>query len=293
MKKALVIINPIAGKQRFKTELFSLTSFLCQNGWAPTVLFTERKGHATELTKQHAKDYDRLICCGGDGTLAEVVAGVTELEGAPPVGYIPAGTTNDFANSLSIPMSVQSAAKLAITGTPTKIDIGRFGTSYFTYVASFGAFTSSSYSTPQQNKNLLGHLAYVLEGVKDLSSLHPYHIKVSTSEKTYENDYLLGTVSNSLIVAGLIKMNNSLVKFSDGLFEVMLIKFPTKLEDLHKIILSLQSGEYDPEVIDFFQTDKLCFKSEDIFPWSLDGEYQAGAEKINISVIKKAATVIL
>ena len=293
MKKALVIVNPTAGKQRFKSELLSLVSTLCKNGWAPTVMTTERSGHAAELAKKYALDYDRVICCGGDGTLGEVMSGVMSTAGEPPIGYIPAGTTNDFANSLGIPMTTEKAAELAISGTPTRLDVGRFGTSFFTYVASFGAFTSSSYSTPQPNKNALGHLAYLLEGVKDISSLRPYHAKIITNGKTYENDYLLGAVSNSLVLAGLIRMDSSLVRFSDGLFEVMLIKFPTKLEDLTKIILSLQSGVYDESVIDFFQTDRLTFECEDSFPWSLDGEYKAGDQKINISVIKKAVTVVL
>ncbi len=293
MKKVLVIVNPISGKQKLKNELLELVAFLCKSGYAPTVMTTERKGHATALAREHADGYDLVICCGGDGTLGEVISGVIGKKSTTPLGYIPSGTTNDFANSLKIPSQTLEAAKRAVTGYPTKLDIGRFGTSYFTYVASFGAFTSSSYSTPQPNKNAIGHLAYVLEGAKDLSSLRPYHLKVSANGRVYENDYIFGAVSNSLVVGGLIRMNNATVKFSDGLFEVMLIKFPSGLDSLSKIVASLQSQKYDPEVIDFFQAEKLTVECEEKFPWSLDGEYNPGNEKIDISVQKKAISLNL
>lgn len=288
LKKVLLIINPKAGMMKIRSKTLDIIDLFTKNDCLVTAVTTKCKGDATEIAKKYAKDFDLTVCSGGDGTLNEVIAGVITLDSPVTLGYIPAGTTNDFASSLNISSDPTKSALGAINGTPQTFDIGKFGDSYFTYVASFGAFTSSSYSAPQATKNALGHLAYILEGMKDLSSLRPYQISISANGKTYEGKYILGSVSNSVSIGGMIKMDKNLVKFNDGVFEVMLIKYPENIDKFNKILHSIQTQKYDPEVIDFFQAPKLSVSMEEITPWSLDGEYNAGAKNIEISVLPSA-----
>lgn len=288
----LLIANPKAGLKKIRRALPGIKRFFESSGYEVEVYETSGRGDGTEAAKRLSSGRDLVVCAGGDGTLNEVIAGLMALEERPPLGYIPAGSTNDFASSLGLPLEFKKAANYIICGQPREIDIGSLNGRYFSYVASFGAFTEVSYSASQPLKNSLGHLAYVLEGVKELGNIRPRHMKIEVDGKEYEDDYLFGAVSNSTSLGGVLKLNSGIVDFSDGLFEIMLIKNPKNAVELSKIVLSLQTKKYDEEVITFLQASSAVFYSDENTPWSLDGEYFEGGSILSIENISKAIRFI-
>ena len=289
--KALIIANPCSGRGIIAKQIKSIAAEFLNAGYSVKVRYTKASGDATALVEKNASS-DIIVCCGGDGTANEVVRGLMKLEKRPNMGYIPAGTTNDFANSLNLARNPARAAANIVNGSPCPMDVGLFNGRAFIYIASFGAFTKSSYTTPQNLKNSLGHLAYILEGTKELSSLRSFKLSAEIDGKTIEGDYIFGAVSNTTSVGGLIKLNENDVAMSDGLFEVILIKMPTTAIELGKIIVSIQSQKYDEELITFTHTEKIKFHCDEIIPWTLDGEYEPGANDIEIVNINKAITLI-
>lgn len=291
-KKILLIINPIAGKMSTKASRFRMAELFRKNGYQVNMKSTEAKGHATQLVLDHALENDIIACCGGDGTLNEVISGVMQLGVQIPVGYIPAGTTNDFATSLNLSSRIDVAAETIMAGQKKNIDIGCFNDKrYFNYIASFGAFTGSSYSTPQSSKNIIGHLAYVLEGVKDIPSIHPYHVRVEANGEVYEDDYIFGAVSNSTSIGGIVKLDADQVDLNDGLLELILVKSPKTPLDLHKIILFLSKKESDNEMIVFLKTTEATFTMKEHTSWTIDGEYEPGGTSTKIKIVPDAITI--
>ena len=279
----LLILNPAAGKMRAKTAVFSIVNTFCGGGYQVSVHITSCQGDAREVCKERASKYDVIVCGGGDGTLNEVIDGLIESGANTPLGYIPMGSTNDFAQSLKLPLQPQKAALAIVNGDNNYMDVGVFNHSRrFAYIASFGMFTAASYSAPQATKNALGHFAYILEGIKELSAIQSYRVKVEAEGQTFEDEYVFGAVCNSTSVAGLVRLNEGLVDMSDGLFEVILVKRPHTVADLHKIVLSLNTGEFDKDMFEFIKAGSVTIQSEQPMSWSLDGEYQAGSETVTI-----------
>lgn len=291
----LFIVNPIAGRiHNSKNNLQRVIEMFNDYGYRVTMKKTDSKGHATELILKHGKNYDLIVCNGGDGTLNEVISGVMRLERKITLGYIPSGTTNDFATSLNLSDKIETAAKTIIFGQPRTIDIGLFGDKrYFSYIASFGAFTGSSYSTPQSYKNLLGHLAYVLDGMKGIPSIRPHRVRVELDGETYEDDYLFGAVSNSISIGGLLKLDSSEVDLNDGLFEIILVKNPKTPLELSRMLISISKREYKDKSIQLIKAAEVTFYMDEVIPWSIDGEYEAGANKIKIKNINNAISIIV
>ncbi len=293
-KKILLIINPIAGKLTTKASRFQMAELFRNNGYQVDLQTTKAKGHATELVLEHGLNNDMVVCCGGDGTLNEVISGIMQLGVKLPVGYIPAGTTNDFATSLNLSKRIEKAAQDIINGQERTLDIGCFnGRRYFNYIASFGAFTGSSYSTPQSYKNIIGHLAYILEGVKDIPNIHPQHVKVEVNNEIYEDDYIFGAVSNSTSIGGIVKLDGSTVDLNDGLLELILVKSPKTAMDLHKIILFLSKKDYNNEMITFLKTQEATFYMDEPTSWTVDGEYEPGGMIAKINIIPNAITLVV
>jgi len=283
MKKVLVILNPRAGKMKSKGGLFTIVDTLCANEWDVSVRTTQRQGHASELATSAASEgFDLIVCCGGDGTLNEVIDGVMRSGSLIPLGYVPAGSTNDFASSMGIPNNITKAINRIIADEPVSIDVGQFNDRFFSYIASFGAFTAASYSAPQSAKNTLGHFAYILQGIKDLGSIQKYHMSITTDDFSEEADYIFGAVSNSTSVAGLVKLNSEIVDMSDGLFEIVMIKYPRNIGDLNKIITGIFSSDFSSNVFTFLKTEKVKFEMERVVPWTLDGEYEPGSSVVEI-----------
>ena len=290
--KMLLIANPAAGLKRIQRSLPRLKRYFTGKGYDVEIFETAARGDAAAAAEKYAADFDIIACAGGDGTLNETISGVMNSGCKTPIAYIPAGTTNDFASGLGLPPLIMKSAENIVKGTPRELDIGKFNARFFSYVASFGAFTETSYTAPQSLKNALGHLAYILEGVKDLPNIRPRHMRFEADGITYEDDYLFGAVSNSTSLGGILKLNAGLVDFSDGLFEVMLIKNPKNAVELSKIVLSLQSQKYDEEVITFLQTSCVTVVNDGDTPWSLDGEYCEGCDRITVSNIHGAIRFI-
>lgn len=293
-KRMLLIVNPVAGRVQSKAGLQRAIEMFNKNGYQVTLQKTLSKGHAARLVLEHGPNNDMVVCCGGDGTLNEVVSGMMKSGLRLPLGYIPAGTTNDFATSLKLSYRMELAAKTIINGKARALDIGVFGEGrYFNYIASFGAFTGSSYSTPQSYKNSIGHLAYVLEGVKDIPNIRPNHVKVEADGVVYEDDYIFGAVSNSLSIAGLVKLDTNLVDLNDGLFEIILIKTPRTPIELSKILLAISKKDYSDKMIQFIKTSEATFYLNKQIPWSIDGEYEAGGNEIKVRNIPSAISLLV
>lgn len=291
MKKVLVIINPTAGKKRSKSALFDIVSRFCEEEWSVSVQTTLRRGHAAALAEDACGKYDLVVCAGGDGTLNEVITGVMSGGGEMEVGYIPCGSTNDFARSMGIPVTVTRAVDNIVKNEPTAVDVGRFNDRCFSYIASFGAFTSTSYSTPQSIKNTIGHFAYVLEGIKDLSGIRPCHMRVTVGDDTFEDDFIFGAVSNSTSVGGVVKLKKDLVDIRDGLFEVLLVRNPKNPVDLSKIVLGITSSNFSDPIFRFMKASEVIFDTAEEVPWSLDGEYAPGTGHVTVVNIPGALRI--
>ena len=275
---------------RFLADIIALFN---RNGYICTVFCTESQGHATRIAQENAPSFDLVVCIGGDGTMNEALSGLLDSGVDIPMGYIPAGSTNDFAASLGLSKDVLTAAKDIIEGTPKRLDVGSFNGRKFSYVASFGAFTEASYSTPQSSKNMLGHLAYVLEGMKDLPNIRPIHLALRSQNGSFEGDYIFGAISNATSIGGVLTLDKQLVSLDDGLFEITLIKAPLTLIALNRIVVSLQTQQYDPEMIHFFVADKVLIDANPNMPWTLDGEYAAGSASILVENLHQAMQLII
>lgn len=292
-KRMLFIVNPCSGTVKIKDSLLDICQIFCEAGYDLTLNVTKYISDAIKEALSQASHYDLVVCSGGDGTFNGMVSTLVPLEEHPSIGYIPSGSTNDFARSIGLNGSSIDIARQIMTGSPRKLDIGAFNQLYFSYVASFGAFTEASYNTPQSLKNRLGHLAYILEGVKDLSTIEPCRMKIVHGDEVMEGNYIWGAVCNSTSIGGMIRLNKELVDFNDGLFEVMLIKMPKTLIDLTKIVVSINTQSYDPDVITFFQASALDVYPETEIPWTLDGEYAPGSKEIHIENIHDSLQIII
>ncbi len=292
-QRVLMIMNPNAGQKRGKRYLADILSLFRENEYVTTVLLTKGKGDATALVKAYGKDADIIVCIGGDGTFNEVITGVLDAGLSAPIGYIPAGSTNDFANSLKLPRNMLKAAKRIVEGTPHTVDIGKFDERYFSYVASFGAFTKVSYATPQNVKNALGHLAYLLEGVKDIPSIRPLHLRFETPTEEIEGDYVFGAISNSTSVGGILTLSPDIVDMNDGKFELLLVKAPSTITELNDIVIALTTQNYDFSSITFATANELTVYASPEMDWSLDGEWGGGKEKFCVKNLQSAIRLIM
>lgn len=297
MKKLCFIVNPIAGRGAYKNNFGEALLKLYHGGYIPTVRFTAGRGDATEIANTCGADYDLLCCLGGDGTLSEVMEGIVQLPQAqrPPIGYIPLGTANDVATTLDLPKNnILAAVDRIIYGQPMNFDLGTFGDNgNFTYVAAFGAFTDVSYETPQQEKQALGHFAYVLEGMMRLPKLTHYHGKVEYDDGTVEDDFLLGGVINSTSVAGLIHLPADKIRLDDGLFELALVRNPRNIADLRQILTALINRSYEGRFIKLIPTTFAKFTFDQPVAWTRDGEDGGAYQEISFRNLHQAVQIIV
>lgn len=292
MKHVLLIVNPTAGTKKAGKYLSEIISVFNRADYDTHVYVTACQGDATNAVKRLAGNADLIVCCGGDGTLNETVTGIIEAGLQTPVGYIPAGSTNDFANSLHLSNDVVEAAKQIVNGTAQPYDVGKFTDRYFTYVASFGVFTKTSYTTPQNIKNALGHVAYILEGMQEFSKIRKEHVRIELNGEVLEDDYLFGAVCNSTSVGGVLTLSPDLVDMSDGKFEILLVRAPKDIQELHECVVALRSQKYDCGMITFRSASFVKISSDPGMSWSLDGEKADGAETIHIENLNRRIKLI-
>ena len=293
MKRVMIILNPCAGTKQANKYFVDIVDIFCRAGYETVTATTEKRGDGTAFAKSRAGEFDLVVCIGGDGTFNEVIAGVIESGADVPLGYIPAGSTNDFANSLNLSKNVVQAARDIVTGVPRTLDIGWFNGRYFSYVASFGAFTRASYEAPQSIKNALGHLAYILEGIKDIPSIKPEKVRLKMEQGIYGGDYLFGAISNSTSVGGILTLSDDLVDMNDGMFEVLLIKSPSNILELNQILVALTKQNYSSPMISLFNSREMDITADPSMPWTLDGEYQEGSESITIKNLHGAIKLLV
>lgn len=293
-KKLLLIVNPCSGKGKMKTNLFSVVNVFSSAGYSVTVYITKDRADATKKVETlKENEYSLIVVCGGDGTLNEVITGLMNIGLDCPIGYIPAGTLNEWSSGLGIPKAIKKAAQGIVDGEEISLDIGKFGDKYFTYTASFGAFTSASYTAPQSVKNVLGQSAYFFEGIKSLANIKPFHLKVETDDETYEGDYLFGAVSNSLSVGGVVKFDKNAVKLNDGLFEVLLIENPSNILKFQPMVDGILKHDLNREGMKFIHTKRVTISKGKVLDWTLDGEHAVGEEITEIENIHNAVRFIV
>ena len=293
LKSLHLIINPNAGTRQGRRFLPEMISIFNRAGYLCSVYVTEKRGDAVDFARAHAGEADLVVACGGDGTLNEVITGLQLGGHKPSLGYIPCGSTNDFASGLELPLAPLLACDSIVLGNPRPLDVGLFGSDrYFSYTASFGAFTSVSWSTSQNVKNVLGHAAYILEGIRSLADIHPIHMKVTADGHEYEDDYIFGAVCNSTSLGGVLKLDNSEVHMSDGLFEALLIPFPPDLLVLNRILTALRTHCYDDPSLYFLRASSFVFEGAPEITWTLDGEAAEGTSRVEIKNIHNAISLI-
>ena len=282
-QKLLFIYNPRAGKERIRSNLLDLIDTFVQAGYEVTACPTQGVGHAVHAVLERSPGYELVTCAGGDGTLDEVVDGMMRSDEQIPIGYIPAGSTNDFAVSLGIPSSMKEAAKIAVRGRDFSCDVGVMNNAFFVYAAAFGLFTEVSYATKHDIKKTLGYAAYLLEGIKSLSEIRSHHVRVFCEGAVIEEDCMLGMITNSVSIGGIRQITGPNVDLSDGLFEVTLIKMPRNMVELSEIVGGmLNREEQDTGMIISFQTDRLIVESDEEIAWTRDGEYGGTHHRVEI-----------
>lgn len=291
-KKMMFIFNPYAGKAQIRNKLVDILDIFTKNNYEVTIYPTQRSQDAMEVTRDlPSSTYDLVVCSGGDGTLDQVVSGMMKRDEKIPIGYIPAGSTNDFANSLKIPKNMLKAAEVAVGGDYFLSDIGSFNEDNFVYIAAFGIFTEVSYQTKQEIKNILGHAAYILEGMKRLGSIRSYHMKVECNGEVIEDEFIFGMITNSISVGGFKHMTSRNILLDDGLFEAAFIKKPNNPIELQEIIATLLIEELDTKYIYSYKTDKVVITSQEGVPWTLDGEFGGEHKECVIKNNKQALSI--
>lgn len=294
MKKLLLILNPNSGKKKANRYLVQILDILNRGGFDVTVHVTAGRGDATEVVRQRTAEFDRILCIGGDGTFNEMISGLLPTGLSTPISYIPAGSTNDFATSLHLSKNILQAARDIAEGEPRPLDLGRFNDRYFSYIASFGAFTRASYATSQSLKNALGHFAYILAGIKEIASIRSHHMRVTLADGTvYEDDYIFGAVSNSTSVAGILTLAPELVDMNDGLFEVLLVRKPHNPLELSDCVLALTTQDYNTPMLTLCSSARVEMESAEELAWSLDGEEAMGGKHTVIENLHSAVDIIL
>lgn len=300
MKQLLFIVNPVAGRTQIRSHLYDIVEIFANYDYEITMHPTLGEHDARDTVRKKGNQYDLVVCAGGDGTLDQTITGMMLGNIQTPLGYIPCGTTNDFAKSIGIPKDAVRAARRAVKYKPHAIDIGALhgieadddANDYFVYIASFGAFTDVAYSTPQDLKNTFGHTAYLMEAVKALTSLKSYHVTIEANDRQITGDYIFAMVCNSLSVGGFRAIGARDVEFDDGLFEVVLIRYPQSPLELQSILNSILLDQDNEKYITTFKTDHIIFHSDDPIPWDLDGEYGGDHTDVTIDIHKKAINLV-
>ena len=300
-KNILFVYNPRAGKAKIRSKLCDIIDIFAKAGCEVTVYPTQQEGDAARAVMNKKKRYDLLVCSGGDGTLDETVNGMIKCSKRIPIGYIPAGSTNDFAMSLGLPKDMCRAAEVVVSGEDYPCDIGAFNENCFVYIAAFGLFTDVSYVTSQAIKNVLGHMAYLLEGMKRISSIKSYKLKVcyrsseqeadGGAEKTIEDEFIYGMVTNSLSVGGFKRITGKYVELDDGEFEVTLIKKPSNPLEINMIIAALLNRNINTDYMYCFKTREITFEAEGEIPWTTDGEFGGNHKSVHIENMKQAVKI--
>ena len=292
MKQMLFILNPKAGTRKAAKVLVDILDIFNRAGYRVEVYVTEGPGDACSAIQKMAAGKDLVVCCGGDGTFNETVTGLMESGLDIPVGYLPAGSTNDFANSMNLSTDLLAAARQIVDGAPQDLDLGKFGDRYFSYVASFGAFSRTSYNTPQGIKNALGHTAYILSGIQELSQIRKIPMRFELDDEVLEDDFIFGAVCNSTSIGGILTLNPDQVDMGDGRFELLLVRAPRDLSEITECIMAVQKQQYNCRMMSFRTVQNAKIIVEKGLDWTLDGEKAEDIHEVSVQNLYHAIHLI-
>lgn len=292
-KRMLFVYNPHAGKEKIRSNLLDIIDSFSRAGYEITVHPTQQHGDASEAVIERSAGFDVVACSGGDGTLNEIVTGMMRSEKKLPIGYVPAGSTNDFASSIGISGNMKKAAEAIVQGKKFACDIGSFNDEYFVYVAAFGMFTDVAYETDQNLKNAFGYFAYIMEGARRLGTFQSYHMKVEFNGIAMEDNFMFGMITNSKSVGGMKNLTGKRVELDDGEFEVLLVKTPSQMVELQEILHSLVAGKGDAKYVFSFRTGHIVFTTDSAVAWTIDGEYGGSLREVEITNRNKAVEMIV
>ncbi len=293
MKKLLFVMNPYAGQKKANRQLAEIIEIFNRADYEVLTFMTAGQGDAENIVLRHMDEVDLVVCCGGDGTFNETASAVLKSGRDIPVGYIPAGSTNDFAASLKLPTDILEAARTVVEGKPIRVDAGSFGGRFFSYVASFGAFTRASYATPQNVKNALGHVAYVLSGIQELSQIKARRLRFTLPDGTViEDDFIFGAISNSTSVGGILTLSADRVDMTDGKLELLLVRSPKDAKELADCLVALQQKTYNCAMMTFLSTESVHITAPADMDWTLDGEREPGREEISVECCHRSLQII-
>lgn len=293
MKKMLFIMNPKAGRTTLKNSLVDVLEVFCSNDYDVRTYLTKSADDAERVVAEEGVGYDVIVCAGGDGTLGNTVAGFMKSGLKVPLGYIPCGSTNDFARSMEIPMTAVEAAEMVVGAEPFSVDIGSLNDKYFVYVAAFGVFSDTSYATPQNMKNIFGHAAYVLQGIKSIANIPSYKMKITIDGEIQEGEFIFGMVSNSISVGGFKSITRKGVEFDDGLFEGVLIRTIKTPADLERVVRALLTGDISEKSMVSFRASNVLFEAEDPVAWTCDGEFGGEYKNTSIDIHRRAIDLLV
>jgi YegS/Rv2252/BmrU family lipid kinase len=292
MKKLLLILNPFSGQKKANKYLPEIIQMFNEAGYETSVHVTSGHGDATRAVMRQGADKDLIVCCGGDGTMNETITGILNAGLEVPLGYIPSGTTNDFASSLKLSHNVLQAVQDILLGEPVPYDVGKFADRYFSYVASFGAFTKSSYIVPQNVKNALGHAAYVLGGISEISQIRNEHLRLEIDGQVVEDDFLFGAICNSTSIGGILTLDPKVVDMADGYMEILLVRAARNLTELAECITAVQAQTYNCAMITFRSARSVKIYADPGMNWTLDGEKEDGHEEVNVENLHHAVRIV-
>ena len=293
MKKLLLLLNPFAGQRKANRFLPDIIRLFHDFGYRCEIYITGASGDATRFIIESEDEYDMIVCAGGDGTLNECISGVLTKGLTCPIGYIPCGTTNDYASSIGLSGDVLQAAQDIMEGTPRSFDVGCFNGRYFVYTATCGAFAKASYSTPQAAKNVLGHVAYILEGMRDLTAIRPIHMRVTANDLVLDDDFIFCSITNSTSVGGILKLDTQLVALNDGRFEVTLVRNPTTPAQLSSILVGLTTQDVPNDMIHFFSAASIHVECDRSVEWTLDGEREPETSVVELNNLHSAVRIMI
>jgi len=291
-RNVMLVVNPVSGRGLSRFAIGTIVSQLCGNEYDVTVYYTGSRS-PEEITFEYARGNDLIVCVGGDGTLSGVTNGLLRAGATIPVGFIPMGTANDVATTLTLARDPREAARTIVNGHPKPLDVGTFSSRFFVYIAAFGAFTGVAYSTPQSAKRSLGHLAYVLGGLADVSAIKARHTVVEFDGQTIEGDFIFGGVMNSTSVAGIMKLDPKLVDLADGLFEIILVKQPVDPVAFFDILASLATQSYDGDNVLMYHASNVKFTFQESVAWTVDGEDGGSHSEVEMKNCHKAISIIV
>ncbi len=287
--KLLMLINARSGMKNSKANLLSVIDIFCRNGYDVSVYVTQKHNDAYEYLMKNRIRYDIVCVFGGDGTMNEVSNALMAKEYKPLLGYFPSGTMNDFGSNFDLGSDMTVIAERICEGNVREFDVGKFNDRYFNYVAAFGAMCDVPFTTKRDAKELLGNIAYILEGISKLPEVKSHKISYTIANRTYKKDVLFGLIYSGNRVAGMELEDKKRSAIDDGYFNVLIVEYvPTIFNAPDLLSTILQQDRF----IHRYRTKKILLEFDDDLIFTLDGEEAKVKNKAEITITNKALRIL-